>query len=371
MVSCNNYTNQVYRTPDFPYVTDVNNIKFLTDDICVNTVSDIFKYGEHLYIIAYDAQNQTYLQAYDIKTGERLYSTIRYGNGPGEIIYPNISYFDYDSGHLHFYDKVSERIFEYDLSNQVSLVAENISTNFPWITHYFPIKSLGNLTMMAIKEGASEQLNNARISLINDQNQVVSEYNNFPIESDKNIQYAVYQTDRADISMDKQHLIVGTSYGSILEIFDITEGIMPKAVKYFVEPTLILREGKYNNDDTIIEYVNAINEYRNMSHDNDRTLAICVVSVIWQKSFKSGIATLKELGYEDITESEINTAFSSVHSLKNIANYKECSQILIIVLRIHLDYWTAISKSLHTFRQVLAWLPNQALLWLLQGLHNK
>ena len=112
MVSCNNYINQVYRTPDFPYVTDVNNIKFLTDDICVNTVSDIFKYGEHLYIIAYDAQNQTYLQAYDIKTGERLYSTIRYGNGPGEIIYPNISYFDYDSGHLHFYDKVSERIFD-------------------------------------------------------------------------------------------------------------------------------------------------------------------------------------------------------------------------------------------------------------------
>lgn len=271
MVSCNNYTNQVYRTPDFPYVTDVNNIKFLTDDICVNTVSDIFKYGEHLYIIAYDAQNQTYLQAYDIKTGERLYSTIRYGNGPGEIIYPNISYFDYDSGHLHFYDKVSERIFEYDLSNQVSLVAENISTNFPWITHYFPIKSLGNLTMMAIKEGASEQLNNARISLINDQNQVVSEYNNFPIESDKNIQYAVYQTDRADISMDKQHLIVGTSYGSILEIFDITEGIMPKAVKYFVEPTLILREGKYNNDDTIIGFNDlfASNQYIYASYDGE------------------------------------------------------------------------------------------------------
>ena len=234
MVSCNNYTNQVYRTPDFPYVTDVNNIKFLTDDICVNTVSDIFKYGEHLYIIAYDAQNQTYLQAYDIKTGERLYSTIRYGNGPGEIIYPNISY-------------------------------------FPWITHYFPIKSLGNLTMMAIKEGASEQLNNARISLINDQNQVVSEYNNFPIESDKNIQYAVYQTDRADISMDKQHLIVGTSYGSILEIFDITEGIMPKTVKYFVEPTLILREGKYNNDDTIIGFNDlfASNQYIYASYDGE------------------------------------------------------------------------------------------------------
>lgn len=75
--------------------------------------------------------------------------------------------------------------------------------------------------------------------------------------------------------------------------------------------------------DSIIKDIQAINEYRNMSHDNDRELTICIVAVMCHQTLKSNIDTLKELGYEDITEFEIYTIFSSIHSLKNIAEYKE------------------------------------------------
>ena len=78
MVSCNNSGDQTYRMPEFAQVKDVEEIKFLTDDIGVNSVSDIFKYRDCLYLIAYDAHTQTILHAYDIKTGKRIYSAIRY-----------------------------------------------------------------------------------------------------------------------------------------------------------------------------------------------------------------------------------------------------------------------------------------------------
>ena len=271
MASCNNSGDQTYRMPEFAQVKDVEEIKFLTDDIGVNSVSDIFKYRDCLYLIAYDAHTQTILHAYDIKTGKRIYSAIRYGNGPGELIYPNISYFDYESGHLYFYDKVKQSCFEYVISDQVSLISDQMSTNTPWITHYFPIQGVGELTMKAIKEDIDNQTKDVRISLIDNSRQIVSEYNIFPINHDKNILHAVYQSDRADVSTDKKHLVVGTSYGSILEVFDITKGIKPKTVKYFVEPTLILREGRYNNDDTIIGFNDlfASNEYIYAAYDGE------------------------------------------------------------------------------------------------------
>ena len=148
-------------------------------------------------------------------------------------------------------------------------------------------------------------------------------------KKDDLIQRILTQTTDYDTYFSKRIFILTEKGQSIINEYEIDKINQQKKeiadiISYIKNNQLKKLCSLFDNDDTIIEYVNAINEYRNMSHDNDRTLAICVVSVMWQKSFKSGIATLKELGYEDITESEINTAFSSVHSLKNIANYKEC-----------------------------------------------
>lgn len=251
LVSCELSHEEVYKAPEFKNVKKLQQLEFLTDDLGFNLVNDIFKYNDCLYIVAYDVKSKTYLHAYDANTGEKIESAINYGNGPGELIYPGISYFDYDTGHLFFYDKVRQISVEYSLTDGVSLIETKSTSDTPWTTHSFPIDGLGEITMTSARIGQDGE-REPRITIYDDKHAIKFQYDCFPIENE--LQYIVYQRDRADVSVDKKHLVVGTSYGSILEIFDISDGLQVKKIKYFVEPTLILRDGNYNNDDTILGF---------------------------------------------------------------------------------------------------------------------
>ncbi len=77
--------------------------------------------------------------------------------------------------------------------------------------------------------------------------------------------------------------------------------------------------------DSIKKDVNAINQYRSLNHDTDRELALCVASIIMHNANKGSIDIMKILGYEDVCESEIYTVFSSITSLRSIAEYRNTS----------------------------------------------
>lgn len=66
----------------------------------------------------------------------------------------------------------------------------------------------------------------------------------------------------------------------------------------------------------------AINQYRNMGHDTDRELSLCIVSAMFHSTFKGIEKTMKEIGYQDIDNAEIHTAFTSICSLRSLLDFR-------------------------------------------------
>ena len=268
LVACKSSNENIYKQPEFPTVNNKASYKFLTDDLGFNSVDDMFIYENCIYIIAYNAENQMYLHSYDINTGKKLESRIKLGNGPGELIYPGISYLDYDTGHLYFYDKIKQTSVEFDLSDNTSLINTTQKFSTQWITHDFPLSGVGEIVVTS----ADNHSNDYRISLYDLENRnLLSKYDIFPLEKISEERHIVYQTDRADVSPNKKYLVLGTSYGSILEIFDISKGIQLKNTKYFIEPTIKRRGSTYDIDDTVLGFndIFATSKYIYTAYDGE------------------------------------------------------------------------------------------------------
>ena len=268
LVACKSSNEHIYKQPEFPIVNEKVSYKFLTDDLGFNSIYDMVIYENCIYIIAYNAENQMYLHSYDINTGKKLESRIKLGNGPGELIYPGISYFDYDTGHLYFYDKVKQTSVKFDLSDNISLINTKQNFSTPWITHDFPLSGIGEIVVTS----ADNYSNDYRISLYDIENRnVLSKYDIFPLEKNSEARHIVYQTDRADVSLDKKYLVLGTSYGSILEIFDINKGIQLKNINYFIEPTIKMRGSTFDIEDTVLGFndIFATSKYVYAAYDGE------------------------------------------------------------------------------------------------------
>lgn len=254
IVSCRPSDGSAYRIPEFKSVNTLEKIEFLTDDLGFNSVNDIFKHGNYLYVIAYDFKSQYFLHVYDIKTGEHVRSSIKYGNGPNEIIYPGISYFDYETGHLFFYDKVKQELYQYSVTDDILLVNSRALSLSPWLTNYFQVSEDKYIRIQSNRESSKEDSNNPRIALYDNNNNLLYAYNNYPLSGDDSIRHIVYTTISGAMSINKKYIVTGTVYGGILEIFNVSDGINLSSVHYFVEPTLILRNGNFDNDDTILGF---------------------------------------------------------------------------------------------------------------------
>ena len=74
--------------------------------------------------------------------------------------------------------------------------------------------------------------------------------------------------------------------------------------------------------DNIIKDACAIDEWRKMSHDNERELTIAIILIMCGYVHGNN-SIFKGLGYSDVSESEIYTISTSIHSLRQIAECKE------------------------------------------------
>lgn len=74
--------------------------------------------------------------------------------------------------------------------------------------------------------------------------------------------------------------------------------------------------------DGIKKDINAISQYRYLGHDTDRELSACIVTTMFHKDFKSSKNIMKDLGYENVQDSELYTASTSVTTLRSIADFK-------------------------------------------------
>lgn len=69
--------------------------------------------------------------------------------------------------------------------------------------------------------------------------------------------------------------------------------------------------------------ISAINQYRNLGHDTDRDLAMCVVTFMFHVRHKTAIEILSKAGYSGISQSEMISLHTALTNLRDIAEYKD------------------------------------------------
>ena len=73
----------------------------------------------------------------------------------------------------------------------------------------------------------------------------------------------------------------------------------------------------------ITKDASAINEYRVMGHDTDRELSMAILAIMFHRPYSSIKINMKNIGYDDISDSEMYTISSSICTLRNLNEFKD------------------------------------------------
>lgn len=200
-------------------------VERISDDIGFEIVSDFFVYKDYIVVIAYDEITDAFVHVYNKKTGEKIHSTLFYGRAQTEALMCRSSFMDYDKGIVYIYDQMKKALLSIDLDtilqNSQALISScEIAYEINnWITSIVPL----DLEEYLIIENPGINVDDSyRFKLIGNTGNILSQYNDFPILREEE-RFELYNYSKVSISPDKTTLIIGTSFGSILEIFDIKD----------------------------------------------------------------------------------------------------------------------------------------------------
>ena len=251
-VACTPSDDLEFSVPDFSQSLTSDPI-LLSEDISFNNPYDLFSYKKYLVVVAYDKATKKCIHLYNKSNGRRVASLLFRGRGPRETMmgYYNAS-FDPDKELLTLFDltkstclKVNLRkVIEGDSADAIEEIKDALEGE--WIAHRMPFSG-GTISIYNPSHVISTDSLN-RIEIRDRRNKVLSSIASFPMIDPKE-RFQIYSVDRACLSDDQKTLAIATSYGSILEIFDIENGMISQTFTgYYVRPGIKLTE--YGGVDT-------------------------------------------------------------------------------------------------------------------------
>lgn len=216
-------------------------VERISDDIGFEIVSDFFVYKDYLVVISHDEMTDAFVHVFNKKTGKKIHSTLFYGRAQNEALMCRSSFMDYDRGIVYIYDQMKKALLSIDLdtilqNNQTSISSCGIACEISnWVTSIVP----SDIEEYLIIENPGLNVGDSyRFKLIDDTGNILSQYNDFPILREEE-RFDLYNYSKVSMSPDKTTLVVGTSFGSILEIFDVKDKkISLKHQHIYINPDL-------------------------------------------------------------------------------------------------------------------------------------
>lgn len=214
-------SNKVY--PDFKQET-VTDWEFLTDDILINMSSDLYSYKD--YLILFAKLDDKCMHVYDKHTGVLIGSFLSYGRGRKEIITGlNQVRFDSEAGVFTIFDfmKKTKLQFRFDelLTSGLDAITEEVMMYDNCLRSCYVLDDEMFLQINSISLSNDDFTD--RIVIRKD-DETLHSYDNFmmPLSGASTF---LYLYSHSDLSPNKKHLVIGTSYGAYLEIFNLERGI--------------------------------------------------------------------------------------------------------------------------------------------------
>ena len=246
-----------YSEPKFRKIIKNTKIEYLSEALPFNAVSNFFKYQDRLYLVAFDFEEKSFLHVYDIKTGEKQYSAVKLGNGPSELRYSAASHLEEETGKLYFFDVTSTQALTFQLGDSISFVNKTVTDDSVLIRYQYPSADGSDISINGylVPHPKSKVRPAPRIIKRDPYRDTLAVYNQYPAISDPKLLKAMDLSMSVSLSPDRKHLAIAQVFGSILEVFEISEESIERcAVKYFVEPTKNADKNTYSTDDTVLGF---------------------------------------------------------------------------------------------------------------------
>ena len=225
VTACNSTASTGYGLPKFPEVLD-GELRILSDDIQFNDVNDLFSYKEYLIVVAYESKTGKNLHIYDKSTGAKIVSGLFYGRGPNEILMGALNTsFDSEHGIIKMWDESKGSWIHIDVELFAEGKFDSAITEYgsdfmaQWVRHRIPMTG-GNVLNVYNPSHLQDISIHSRITVTDSLNNVVSALKEFP-DLEPEDRWHLYNASVVSMSEDMRNLVVGTSFGAVLEVFSI------------------------------------------------------------------------------------------------------------------------------------------------------
>lgn len=223
---------EIYAPPVFSRQSEAR-IQVLNDSVELFGSSCMVPYKEHLIVVS--RRDGNWLQIFDKRTGQHQGSFLPVGKGPGEAVQVTSVDVYPATGILTLIDKSTRKIFDFQLDsvvlNRKRTPEKECLLSDPDIV---PADIFHTAKGKLIRRTGSDTKRLATI----ENGQCTAEYNRYPASEDSLTLQKSYADASKTVSPDGTKVAFGLKYGCILEILDLTNGIHPKAVRYFYKPEM-------------------------------------------------------------------------------------------------------------------------------------
>lgn len=235
-----------YAPPVFPEEKELQSVRLSADGLMVSYPYDVCVDDAYIYVLS--LVDNTWIQVYDKKDGSFIGGYVSRGQGPGEVIMGTFLSYDEESRTLTVYDEAFKKLLSYQTGGSreelLSFLREkSLSEQEGVIRRAWELSEGTCLIDGQLGEGAGEQ---KRFQLLKE-NRVTSTYNSFPTDSpDEQMVYLLNAS--VVVSPDRTKMAVGTMYGGVLEVFDLTgNAIKEVAARRFYPPVVHYEPGIIRN----------------------------------------------------------------------------------------------------------------------------
>ena len=220
-ISCSNKSNLSFTPPAFPESVSLKG-KVLVDSFMIGACYDIAYYNKTLLVIGYTGEKEENIHLFSRENGTHIKSILPKGRGAGEAIaVPHID-IDHRTGMAFFYDYMAYRLHYFQVD---SIIGHTNTTDYLFSSAYPYMARIlkGQEGYIGIEGCRKADGKIPRLFLI-EQDSIIDEYYRYPAVDIpvKNGIKASYIYAHYAMGSNKNKIVCASTYGAILEIFNIT-----------------------------------------------------------------------------------------------------------------------------------------------------
>lgn len=289
-----------------------------------SVIVDLQKVGDY-FIMAYITPD--YRCSMFDKEGRPVAEFCPVGKGPGEAFIVKSIGRSEKAGEIRAFDPQSQKLLAFSADSLVAgkraFAGEKPKQDFGVLpmNRIDDIRWIRDGQLLVGGNGIVSPKRPERFVSMDRQGQITGRYGEMPYSDDTIEMKVAFSQPRLTISPDGTKMADGSSFGAILETFDVGESIRLRNAAYFIEPDF-----PHNETGTITSFENIISGFGSMASSDEQIYALYngtkdpqamnhIAVFDWngrfQKLYRTGFPRISHLCYDPVTETLYATAVNA------------------------------------------------------------